>query len=98
MYGLQVRMESSRGLVTLPAYRALLEEVRALLSEVDRQARGSGADAFEWAVRHEDATLGLTLRVEPFDLEADEARVLRVARAVVGGVHELAERPSIPPY
>lgn len=28
MYGLEVRIDSTRGLVALPAYRALLEEVR----------------------------------------------------------------------
>jgi hypothetical protein len=108
MYGLEVRIGSARGLVTLPAYRTLLDEVRSLLVEVDQQSRrmalesarpAAEAATVTWAVRHEqDLTGGLRLRVEPFELGADEGRARLAASAVVSGVHELAMRPVIPPF
>ncbi len=106
MYGLEVRIGSARGLVSVPAYRGLLDEVRALLTQVDQQARvspdgqpwGVMGEPVEWGVRHEQSLTGLTLRVEPFDIAADGQRVLRAVQAVVRGVRELAAQPVIPPY
>lgn len=78
MYGLEVRIGSERGLVALPVYRALLEEVRSLLIDVDQQSRqgrlqvpvqqGSEAAAVTWAVRHEAYDAGLRLRWSPSTL------------------------------
>ncbi len=106
MYGLEVRIGSARGLVSVPAYRGLLDEVRALLTQVDQQARvspdgqpwGVMGEPVEWGVRHEQSLTGLTLRVEPFDIAADGQRVLRAVQAVVRGVRELGAQPVIPPY
>ncbi len=103
MYGLEVRIGSIRGLVALHVYRVLLEEVRSLLAEVDQQSRRVGSATTEpshmtWAVRHEQDATGLRLRLEPFELDVDQQRVLRAAEAVVVGIHQLAFEPVIPPF
>lgn len=109
MYGLEVRIGSVRGLVTLPAYRAVLDEVRSLLVEIDHQSgrvdtetvghvTASVPRPITWAVRHTEDNAGLRVRLEPFDLDVDAERGLRAARAVVGGVHELTVQPVIPSF
>ena len=99
MHSLEVRVGSARGFVTVVAYRALLDDVRALLGEIDSHAGGVGRPTITWAVTHRDTANALVLRIEPFEPTAEsDDRVLFAAGAVVGGVRELTTAPSIPAY
>jgi hypothetical protein len=89
MYGLELRIGSVRGLVDAVTYRSLLEDVRALLREIERTPQA-------WGVRHRSDYHGLTLRFEPFLPVADPAVVRNLVSAVVDGVHRLDEEAAIP--
>lgn len=89
MYGLELRIGSDRGLVDAGTYRSLLEDVRALLREIERRPQ-------PWGVRHRSDHYGLTLRFEPFLPVADPEAVRDLVSAVVNGVHQLDEAAAIP--
>lgn len=96
-YALEVRLRSSRGIVLLPTYRAVLDDIRFLLDEVDKQSKGTTGDDMQWGVGHSVAESSLVFRVRPFNT-ADDARTLRATSAVVQGVHDLEVAANIPAY